>query len=129
MNTKIGMNAWFGHSKVVLLSIASGKFNKTMNVLMNGGEWGPSTYSCHQRQCVHACHRKHSHAICYTYISVSIAETGRYRNDTFEIHHAKRDLLGIAKNIDPGQLAQSAQAVHGRNFSLLADFFVIILPN
>ena len=28
----------------------------------------------------------------------------------------------IAKNIDPGQPAQSAQADQGRNFSLFADF-------
>ena len=37
-------------------------------------------------------------------------------------HHAKRDLTGIAKSIDPGQ---SAQADHGRLFSLLADFLYI----
>ena len=35
---------------------------------------------------------------------------------------AKRDLMGIAKSIKPGQPAQSAQADQGRNFSLLADF-------
>ena len=33
--------------------------------------------------------------------------------------------MGIAKSIDPGQPAQSAQADHGRNFSLLADFLSI----
>ena len=37
-------------------------------------------------------------------------------------HYAKRDLLGIAKSIDPGQLAQSDKADHGGNFSLMADF-------
>ena len=40
-------------------------------------------------------------------------------------YHAKRDLMGIAKSIDLGQPAQSAQADHGRNFSLLADFLCI----
>ena len=40
-------------------------------------------------------------------------------------HHAKRDLMGIAKNIDPGQTAQSAQSDHGRYFLLLADFLCI----
>ena len=40
-------------------------------------------------------------------------------------HHMKRDLKGITKSIDPGQSAQSAQADHGRNFSLLADFLCI----
>ena len=34
----------------------------------------------------------------------------------------KRDLMGIAKSIDLGQAAQCAQADHGRNFSILADF-------
>ena len=38
---------------------------------------------------------------------------------------AKSDLVGIAKSIDPGQPAQSAQADHGRYFSLLADFLCI----
>ena len=38
------------------------------------------------------------------------------------LHHTKRDLIGIAKIIDPGQPAQSAQSDHGRNFLLLADF-------
>ena len=37
-------------------------------------------------------------------------------------HHGKRDLIGIAKSIDPGQPEQSAQADQGRYFSLLADF-------
>ena len=37
-------------------------------------------------------------------------------------HHAKSDFIGITKSIDPGQPAQSAQADHGRNLSLLADF-------
>ena len=37
-------------------------------------------------------------------------------------HHAKRDPMGIAKRIDPGQPAQLAQAENGRNFLLLADF-------
>ena len=60
--------------------------------------------------------------------------------DLYVTHQAKRDFMGIAKSIDPGQPAQSAQSDHGRNFSLLADFFffffcvlslleVIILPN
>ena len=40
-------------------------------------------------------------------------------------HLEKRGLEGIAKSIDPGQPAQSAQADHGRNFSLLADFLCI----
>ena len=40
-------------------------------------------------------------------------------------HHAKRNLIGIAKNIDPGQPAQSAQADHGRKFSIFADFLYI----
>ena len=40
-------------------------------------------------------------------------------------HHAKQDLMGITKSIDRGQPAQSAQADHGRNFSLLADFLRI----
>ena len=46
-------------------------------------------------------------------------------------HHTKRDLMGIAKSIEPGQPAQSAQADHGLNLSPLADFLfqVIILPN
>ena len=37
----------------------------------------------------------------------------------------KKDLIGIAKSIDRGQPAQSRQADHGRNFSLLADFLCI----
>ena len=40
-------------------------------------------------------------------------------------HHAKRDLMAIAKTIDTGQPAPSAQADHGRHFSLLADFLCI----
>ena len=40
--------------------------------------------------------------------------------------HAKRDLMGTAKSIDPGQPAQSAQSDHGQNFSLLADFLCIM---
>ena len=40
--------------------------------------------------------------------------------------HAKRGLMGIAKCIDPGQPAQSAQSDHGRNFSLLPDFLRIM---
>ena len=42
----------------------------------------------------------------------------------FVIRHAKLDLMGISKSIDPGQSAQLGQADHGRNFSLLADFSV-----
>ena len=37
----------------------------------------------------------------------------------------EKDLMEIAKSIDLGQPAQSAQADHGRNFSLLADFLCI----
>ena len=37
-------------------------------------------------------------------------------------NHVKRDLMGIAQSINPGQPAQSAQSDHGRNFWLLADF-------
>ena len=33
--------------------------------------------------------------------------------------------MGIAKSTDPGQPAQSAQADHGRNFSLLTGFLCI----
>ena len=40
-------------------------------------------------------------------------------------HYSKRDLMGIANSIDPGQPVQSAQADHGKNFSLLADFLCI----
>ena len=40
-------------------------------------------------------------------------------------HQAKRDLMGIAKSINPGQPAQFTQSDHGRNFSLLADFLCI----
>ena len=40
-------------------------------------------------------------------------------------HHTKRDLMGIAKSIDPCQPVQSTQAEQGRNFSLLADFLCI----
>ena len=43
----------------------------------------------------------------------------------FVAHHAKRDLMGTAKSIDPGQPAQSGQAGHGRNFSPLADVLFI----
>ena len=37
----------------------------------------------------------------------------------------KGDLMGIVKSFDSGQPAQSAQADHGQNFSLLADFLCI----
>ena len=37
-------------------------------------------------------------------------------------HHMKKDLMRIAKSIDPGQ---SAQSDHSRNFLLLADFLCI----
>ena len=40
-------------------------------------------------------------------------------------HHMKRDLKGIKKSIYRGLSAQSAQADHGRNFSLSADFLCI----
>ena len=42
--------------------------------------------------------------------------------NAFVTHHAERDLVGIAKRIDPGH---PAQADHGRHFSLLADFLCI----
>ena len=45
--------------------------------------------------------------------------------DLFVTHHAKRDLMGITKNIDAGQPAQFAQSDHGRNFPLLADCLCI----
>ena len=40
-------------------------------------------------------------------------------------YHAERDLMGIAKSINPSQHGQSAQAYHSQNFSLLADFLCI----
>ena len=40
-------------------------------------------------------------------------------------HNAKRDLIGIAKSIEPGQAARSARTDHGQIFSLLADFMCI----
>ena len=40
-------------------------------------------------------------------------------------HHVKRDLTGIAKNIDPGLPAWTAQADNVLNLSLLADFLCI----
>ena len=40
-------------------------------------------------------------------------------------HQVKRDFMGIVKSVDPGQPVQSAQANHGRNFLLLADFLYI----
>ena len=36
--------------------------------------------------------------------------------------HAKRDLTGIAKSIDRGQAARSAQSDHDPYFSPFADF-------
>ena len=44
---------------------------------------------------------------------------------TYATHHAKRDLMGVAKSINHSQPAQSVQANHSRNFSLLADFLCI----
>ena len=44
---------------------------------------------------------------------------------SYVTHHAKRDLMEIANSIDPGQPALFAQADHGRNFSLFADFLCI----
>ena len=38
----------------------------------------------------------------------------------FVIHHAKRDLMGIAKTIDPGQPEQSGQADHGKILPIYA---------
>ena len=40
-------------------------------------------------------------------------------------HHAKSDLMGITKSINPGQPEQSMQSEQGRNFLLLADFLCI----
>ena len=40
-------------------------------------------------------------------------------------HHAKGDLMRIAKSVDRGQAEQSAQANNSRNVSLLADFLCI----
>ena len=40
----------------------------------------------------------------------------------FVTYQAKRDLMGIVKSIDSGQ---PAQADHGQNFLLLADFLCI----
>ena len=41
------------------------------------------------------------------------------------ILHAKRNLIRIARSIDTGQPAQTMQADHGQNCSLLADFLFI----
>ena len=49
------------------------------------------------------------------------------QGDKYVTYHAKRDLTGTAKSIDPGQPPKSSQAEHGRNFSLLADFLCIKL--
>ena len=40
-------------------------------------------------------------------------------------HHAKRDLVGIAKSIDPGQPAQTAQADQVRTFRYWQSFLCI----
>ena len=40
-------------------------------------------------------------------------------------NHIKRNLMGTAKSIDPGQPVQSMQADHSQNFSLLVDFLCI----
>ena len=37
----------------------------------------------------------------------------------------KRDLMGIAKGMDPGHPIDSTQADHGQNFLLLTDFLCI----
>ena len=42
--------------------------------------------------------------------------------NTFVTHYTKRDLMGIAKSIDPCHPVLSAQSDPGRNLSLLADF-------
>ena len=44
---------------------------------------------------------------------------------TIVTHHVKRDHMGVAKSFYFGQPARSAQADHGRNFSLLEDFLCI----
>ena len=44
------------------------------------------------------------------------------RDKKYVTHHAKKGLIVIAKSFDRGQPARTAQADHGRNFSLLADF-------
>ena len=45
--------------------------------------------------------------------------------EIYVTHYARKDLVGIAKSIDPSQPAQSAQADQDPNFSLLADFLCI----
>ena len=50
---------------------------------------------------------------------------GATYHDVFVTHHTERGHMGIAKSIDPGQPAQSAQTDHSRNFSLLTDFLCI----
>ena len=40
-------------------------------------------------------------------------------------HHLKRDLMGIAKSIDPGQPVQSMQADQSRNFRYWQIFLYI----
>ena len=52
-------------------------------------------------------------------------ETAALLISKYLTHHAKSDLKGIAKSIEPSQPVQSAQSDHGRNFSLLADFLCI----
>ena len=45
--------------------------------------------------------------------------------ESFVTRHVKRNLIGIAESVDRGQPELSAQGVHGRNFSRLADFLCI----
>ena len=61
-----------------------------------------------------------------TYFEIAVGYPQRVL--AFVTHHAKRDLMEIAKSFNhghPAQSAQSAQADLGRNFSLLADFLYI----
>ena len=45
-------------------------------------------------------------------------------SQAFVTHFVKRDLLGIAKSINPGQLAQSLQADQGRKLFAIGRFSV-----
>ena len=55
--------------------------------------------------------------------------TSRYIiKNIYVTHLTKKDLTGIAKSIDSGQPAQSAQSDRGKNLSLLADFLCIKVP-
>ena len=47
------------------------------------------------------------------------------KKNLFVTHYTKRNLMGTAKSINPGKPAESAQADHGQNCLLLADFLCI----